>query len=195
VVADEEVLDEETRTSLLGHLSSGAGRWRAQQLLKLSVPEVTTAEAIVVIDADTILVRPRRFRDGDRTLLLASREFNIPYYEAAARLWQEPMTLPAFSCVAHQMCFVRTEVVALRDEIEARWNMDWRSAIVQASGERKGFAESELYGQWRLRTHPELCVVRGFHNVSLRRSEIRSVVELERQVGRGVYSVSCHYWL
>src|SRR5262245_26984069 len=133
VVPDETLLDETARSSLFAGLPEGNARWRAQQLLKLSVPQVSDAEAILVLDADTVLTRPRAFREGDRTLVLASREFHVPYYDALARLWRRPPELPAFSCVAHHMCFVRSELVALLGRVEEIWGVDWRTAMMRAS--------------------------------------------------------------
>lgn len=196
VIDERDICGPELMARLRSRFGARAG-WFVQQLITLSTPEITNADAVLVVDADTVLLRPRHFRRGQTTLLLTEREFHIPYFKALARLWHEPVALPPFSCVAHHMCFLREDVFAMRMAIEALWNSHWIDAVLECSdaGESSGFSEYELYGQWRLKTARNLTKARPARNVGRRRS-----TDVERGLGPGdglvgsrAYSVSYHW--
>jgi hypothetical protein len=179
----------------LNRFGARAG-WMMQQLITLSTPEISSADAALVIDADTVLVRPRRFRVGDKTLLLTAREFNVGYYETLARLWGEPIVLPPFSCIAHHMCFLRDDVLAMRRAIEARRGTSWPEALLDACPPGKAaLSEYELYGQWRLTTARDKTYVRPMRNVGRPRSPAGTVDALAKQAPERAYSVSHHWYL
>jgi Family of unknown function (DUF6492) len=188
VVDERDICGPEMTDRLRHHFGMRAG-WLIQQLLTLSTPEITDAEAALVIDADTVLLRPRRFRAGRTTLLLTEREFHIPYYEALGRLWREPVALPQFSCIAHHMCFLRDDVLAMRGAIEALWARPWFDAILECCDARESstFSEYELYGQWRLKTAGATTLVRPARNVACQRPVNGHPVK------SGAYSASYHW--
>lgn len=196
VIDERDICGPELTARLRSRFGARAG-WFVQQLITLSTPEITNAEAALVVDADTVLLRPRTFRTGETTLLLTEREFHIPYFEALARLWHEPITLPTFSCIAHHMCFLREEVLAMRKAIETLWGSHWIDAILECcdAQESSGFSEYELYGQWRLKTASNMTVARSARNLARRRS-----AHVEQCLGPGdgligsrAYSVSYHW--
>jgi hypothetical protein len=194
VIDEEDICDPKTRALIAERFGSRAG-WLTQQFVTLSAPEVTRADAVLVADADTVLIRPRRFRSGNTTLVLAAREFHVPYFEALARLWREPLKLPRCSFTAHHMCFMREDVLAMRRQIERLADIHWFEAIVRAYdvAEGAGFSDYELYGQWRARAHPDHCVISSMRNVAMPRTAIRSVAELTARLPSRVHSVSCHW--
>jgi Family of unknown function (DUF6492) len=194
-VIDEEVICGPGLRDKVSRFGARAG-WMMQQFVTLSTPEVSEGDAVLVIDADTVLLRKRRFRAGDKTLLLAAEEFHLEYYETLARIWREALAVPLFSCIAHHMCFLRRDVVAMRAAIEKRWSMHWVDAILRSCGpERRLFSEYELYGQWRLRTSPSSTVVRPMRNIPWKRSPGDTLASLTDAVATRAYSVSCHWYL
>lgn len=123
--------------------------WIFQQLLKLS-GAVGESTRFLTIDADHLLLRPHTFftRDG-RTVFYRSREYHRPYYDNIERLLGfRPGN--SLSYVAHKMLFTRSELAALRDELERRTGRPWDRAIVESLDRTQlsGFSEFELYGNW-----------------------------------------------
>jgi hypothetical protein len=196
VIDEEDVCDPQRKAMLRREFGARAG-WLLQQFITLSTPEISGAEAVVVIDADTILLRPRRFRAGHSTLLLAAQEFHVGYYEVLARVWGESVELPPFSCIAHQMCFVRDDVLAMRGAIEQRWGAPWIDALLSCCEPENGefLSEYELYGNWRLRMAPDATVVRPMRNVARARAPADTLAGLARALPSWAYSVSCHWYL
>ena len=196
VIDEEDVLDEATRAMLTRELGPRAG-WLIQQFLNLSIPEVTDAKAVLVIDADTILLQPRLFRSDQTILFLAAPEYHVAYFRALGNLWRRPTELPPVSYTAHHMCFLRDELVEMRSTIERTSGCDWKEAILAAYDRKtgSGFSEYELYGQWRMSTHPEICVVRGMRNVALPRSLLSSFPEVKQRMSERIFSISCHHYL
>ncbi len=196
VIDEEDVIGHE-RKARVGPMFGVRAGWMLQQFITLSTPEITCAEAVVVIDADTILLRPRRFRVGQTTLLLAAQEFHIEYYEVLARVWGRSLELPPFSCIAHHMCCLRDDVLAMRGAIEQRWDAHWIDVLVSCCDPERGefLSEYELYGQWRLRTAPDATVVRPIRNVARTRASGDTLDGLVRVLPSWAYSVSCHWYL
>jgi hypothetical protein len=196
VLDEEDLFDAGFRRLVAERFGARAG-WMMQQLLTLSTPELSSADAALQIDADTILIRPRRYRSGSRTLLLAAPEFHPPYFDALGRLWKRRARLPLLSYIGHHMCFLREEVLEMRSEIERRWRMPWYEAVVSACDpdEPSGFSDYELYGQWRAKTRRSRCAVRTLRNVGMDREALVTVRTLERDLPPDVFSVSCHWYI
>jgi hypothetical protein len=195
VVDENDVCRPAVRRGLEATYGDRAG-WMMQQLVTLSTPEISSAAAAVVIDADTVLVRPRRFRAGNKTLVLAAEEFHVSYYRLLSAVWQQPVALPRFSCIAHQMCFVRDDLLSLRGAIEGLWGVSWVDALLACcEPESRALSEYELYGQWRLHRAAAATVVSPMRNAARRRAPGDTVRSLSEAAPRGTYSISCHWYL
>jgi hypothetical protein len=199
VMADEDLLELAT-IALARELYGPRAGWMLQQLVKLSSPELVRGDFAMVIDADTVLVQPRTFCDGRRSLLLASREYHLPYYRALHGLTGLTASTPKVSFVGHHLWLELDALGLLRDQIEARCSQSWTEAILRTAhqespGQGAPFSEYELYGQWQVATNPGSTVVRPLRNQAMARPDGLTLEELERTAGRGVYSVSLHHYL
>jgi Family of unknown function (DUF6492) len=167
--------------------------WLFQQLLKLGGDKLAKAEHYLVIDADTVLVRPQSFLRGQAPVLLHSDEHHAPYFEVAATLLGH-QTDNTLSHVAHMMLFSVDRVRALRQHLEKRHGSAWYDAIVSHTRRDtgSGFSEFELYGQWCEMTYADETAHEYWHGRSLTRDLLRPVAELERAYGAQHRAVSFH---
>jgi hypothetical protein len=123
--------------------------WLLQQLIKLNSDCIVETEHFLVLDADTVLIKPCRLEVDGRTVLFAADEYHRPYYEAYERLiGKKPGSLLSFVC--HYMLFERSVLARLRDAIERRSGKPWAAAIAAAidRNEASGFSEYETYGNF-----------------------------------------------
>ncbi|MFC4779117.1 DUF6492 family protein [Paenibacillus sp. GCM10023252] len=124
--------------------------WLYQQLLKLSGDRLCTAKYYLVIDADTVLIRPHIFRTGDGRNVFYTRSWSQPeYFVTYAKLLGRKPPRPS-SFVTHYMLFERSKVAELKRAIEHRHGMSWYKAIIQSINMRKqfGFSEFETYANY-----------------------------------------------
>lgn len=144
--------------------------WVVQQLVKILTVLRSRAPGCLVLDADTVLLRPRTWLTSTGVqALVVTDEFHEPYVAHAARVWGLPR--PAVSHVAHhqlQRPSVVREMFGTDGERLGRWLElgDWR--------ELSSVSEYHGYGAWLLSRHPaEVRLVR-WRNVELPRSILRS---------------------
>ena len=169
--------------------------WIFQQFLKWADSPAET-EFYFVIDADTILNRPRAFRRDGKTLFLSSDEFHLPYRKMFERLLGfRPPGIRSF--VAHQMLFEKSKTARLRAEIEARAGRPWHEEILRILNEEPAlsFSEFETYGNWHLERFPEETEIRNWGNIARPRGSF----DLERATShpllRRFWSYSLHSYL
>jgi hypothetical protein len=97
-----------------GHDRNG---WLFQQLIKLHADEISESNFILIIDADTIFVRPMVFVNPlGQTLLLYSDEYHKPYGESMKKLLPNRKRFEK-SFVSHQIVIPRKVFEELRSEI------------------------------------------------------------------------------
>ena len=93
--------------------------WLFQQFLKLSGDKLCKADFFLVIDADTVLIRPHVFRSRGRTFFY-TRDWTQPeYLRTYAKLMGSKHSSPR-SLVTHYMLVEKTKLSELKQDIEAR---------------------------------------------------------------------------
>lgn len=149
--------------------------WLFQQFLKLFGDTICSQDHFLVLDADTILVRPQVFIADHKMVLLHSDEHHDPYFELYWKLFGVN-TSTSLSFVAHQMLFNRWKLKEMRDAIENRHKKTWYTAILSLMDKTQfsAFSEYETYGQWMLQTYPEDIIREYWFNGSLPRAEFLS---------------------
>jgi hypothetical protein len=139
--------------------------WYLQQLLKLYSSFVIPGilENILVVDADTVFMRPTHFAQNDKFLYGFSKENHLPYFTHSAKLHPSfTKTDPDKSGIVHYMMFQRKYLKKIMDMVEQRHEKPfWRAFLDQVdTTEGSSASEYELYFNYMLRMFPDKIVLR-----------------------------------
>lgn len=116
--------------------------WLYQQLLKLNGDTVGTADHVLVVDADTVLIRPHVFLRKGKTVFYC-RNWSQPEYFRTYRRLMGRRRASSRSFVTHYMLFNRKQLASLKRNIEERHGMRWYEAIWKCMDKSKPYAFSE----------------------------------------------------
>jgi hypothetical protein len=168
-------------------------QWIYQQFLKWSADALAESPHYLVVDADTVLVRPQVFERAGRIIFDYSDEYNSPYYEMFLRLLKEEVLCP-MSFVSHHMVFEKRILVELRQRIEAIHGCDWKDAILRNLDRREpsSFSDYDTYGHYMFLHHRAPMVIEYWFNLSVTRKMLRSTSLLGMQYGGRYKSISFH---
>jgi len=125
--------------------------WLFQQLLKLSSDKVVSTEYFLVLDSDTVFIKPIVFLDiYGNTLFFQSDEYHLPYFEAIKKLI--PRLEPyGVSFVSHGMLFKKEILQKMKEEIGINSGKKWYEAIIELTNNNNNpscFSEYELYANY-----------------------------------------------
>jgi FkbM family methyltransferase len=156
-----DFIDEKTVAPLskddIQYVVNGIDRsgWLLQQLIKLNADKVAITENLLVLDADTVLIKPQRLETGGRSVLMVSEEHHRPYYATYEKLFgYPPQSLLSFVC--HYMIFNKQILMLLREAIQKRTQRPWARAIAESidKNEASSFSEYETYGNFLCEISP-----------------------------------------
>ena len=167
--------------------------WLYQQLLKLSGDRLVRHRHFLVLDADTVLIRPHRFRIGGKTVFYCRRWSQPEYFRTYRRLTGRRRKAKV-SFVAHYMLFDRRKLARLKRMIEARHGKPWHRAILDSIDRTRnfGFSEYETYGNLVYGHNPSAVKLLPALNLSLRRSASSLSEAEKRRYARKYRSLSFH---
>lgn len=167
--------------------------WLYQQLLKLGSSRIVRKRHYLVMDADTVLVSPHRFRIGAKTVFYCRGWSQPEYYRTYRKLVGRKAPSPR-SFVAHYMLFDKIKLGRLKRRIEARHGKPWYRAILSSIDRTKqyGFSEFETYGNFLYAENPRQTLLRSARNKSLRGSPARLSPAAIRRYARKYRSISFH---
>ena len=148
--------------------------WTIQQVIKIHFAQNSSHKATLAMDADTVLLKPRRFFYGEnQQLLVATHEYHTPYREHILRVWPKIYKLFELSFVPHHQLMQKELVRSMFGEDEEgilRW------LAYGNFSEGNPFSEYESYGQFLLNEMPrERYSVAKWGNASLSRSYLHGV--------------------
>ncbi|MFD1956106.1 DUF6492 family protein [Paenibacillus thailandensis] len=167
--------------------------WLFQQLLKLSGDKLCRARHFLVIDADTVFIRPHTFLKGEKTVFY-TREWSQPeYFRAYARLMGSCASAPR-SFVTHYMLFEKEKLAELKRHIEARHRMGWHEAVLKCIDRTSkfGFSEYETYGNFLYSRYPGSVKLRKALNRAMSASVDRMTPDRYKTLAARYRSVSFH---
>ena len=142
--------------------------WVLQQALKLTAVARSSNAGVLVLDADTLLVRPRTWLGDSRQILCPSHEFHTPYAEHTNRVFGALGTPQRVSYVTHHQ-LMRPDVVRKMfgaaeyapSDISAGL-ADW---VTQGDyTESSALSEYHSYGTWLLNSDPNSVVAARWGN-------------------------------
>ena len=167
--------------------------WLFQQFLKLSGDVLCKAENFLVMDADTVLIRPHVFISGNKPVFYCRGWSQPEYFRTYRRLMGSGRAAP-FSFVAHYMLFNKTMLARLKRFIETRHRMRWYDAVMRCMDKSKpyAFSEFETYGNFLYAQNPNGMIRRMALNKSIRGGVRRISPERLRRLAGKYRSVSFH---
>lgn len=167
--------------------------WLFQQLLKLSGDTICSADYFLVVDADTVFIRPHRFRTGDKTIFYCRSWSQPEYFRTYRKLLKRKAPSPT-SFVTHYMLFERAKLAKLKRTIEARHRLPWYKAVLRSIDKTKqfGFSEFETYGNYLYSLQPGRVVLKRARNKSLPLSVAQVTPERIRRLSGRYRSLSFH---
>jgi hypothetical protein len=167
--------------------------WMLQQLLKMSGDVLCSTPDFLVMDADTVLIRPHTFRQGNKNVFYCRRWSQPEYFRTYRKLMGKPRSARV-SFVAHYMLFNRAKLARLKRRIEARHGVPWYRAILRSMDRSKPFAfsEYETYGNYVYASDPRSVIIRPALNKSLRTDVRRISPGRMRSLARRYRSLSFH---
>lgn len=130
--------------------------WYYQQFIKLGIAEITNVDYFLIIDADTVFLRPIQLLSGNAVRFVRGKQFHEPYFRTHERLFGYKPDRQA-SYMSNYMLYRTAFVRELLHEIEQRSGKRWHQAILQTldTEGKFSFAEQEAYAYYVSRKHPE----------------------------------------
>jgi len=170
--------------------------WLFQQFLKLNGDEICEMEDFLVLDADTVLVKPISFIEQGKNVFYFSDEFNITYYRTFQYIYKKKVK--SFrSFVSHMMLFNCSVLREFRNEIERLHDhTPWYEVFLASFdyGHPAAFSEFECYGNYFYLTRRSQMVLRYWYNKKLDISKLSLENELENLYGDQYRSLSFHVY-
>ncbi|MEK5026930.1 DUF6492 family protein [Paenibacillus sp. FSL M7-1046] len=145
--------------------------WLYQQLLKMNGDHICRESHFLVIDADTVLIRPHRFRTGGKSIFYYRNWSQPEYFRTYRKLLGTAAPSPK-SFVTHYMLFEKAKLAGLKRKIEARHGMSWHAAIIRSIDKKKqfGFSEFETYANYVYSGNSAAVILKNANNKSLKTS-------------------------
>lgn len=130
----------------------GTRGWVLQQLIKLNAAHHVPTAEYLVLDADTVFLKPQCFFRRGREVLRYSDQYELLYNRSLELVFGDRRRFPV-SFVTHHMLFNVAAVRALLARMEQRFSRPWWEAILHEvdKGHLISFSEYELYGHQVLR--------------------------------------------
>lgn len=167
--------------------------WLFQQLLKLSGDTLCRADYFLVIDADTVLLRPHTFHAEGQTTFYTRSWTQPEYMRMYTRLMGRKASSPR-SLVTHYMLFEKDRLRAMKRDIESRHGMSWHQAILAKLNRSRqfGFSEYETYGNFVYSQNPGAVQLKPALNRALHTGVASLTAERAGKLAAKHRSVSFH---
>lgn len=167
--------------------------WMFQQLLKMSGDTLCHSEYFLVIDADTVLIRPHLFRTGNKTVFYCRKWSQPEYFKTYRRLLGKRPSAPS-SFVTHYMLINKSKLAQLKRTIKSKHQTSWYSAILRKMDKSKQFAfsEFETYGNYLYSKNPSGTILKSALNKSLNMSIGQITQKKVNALSKRYRSISFH---
>lgn len=174
--------------------------WVLQQLLKVQCVLTSKSDAVLILDSDTVLLRPRPwFSSAGHQILMPSMEYNESYYKFLAKLHISE-SVPQHSFISHHMLMqpkILSNLLNSLDLLEIEKLITYICDNANTKVQSPICIEYELYGQHLFKTEPKEYFLERWSNISISRrySNIILKSKLAKLTLRIFYnSVSFHSW-
>lgn len=167
--------------------------WLFQQFLKMSGNTLCKSDYFLVIDADTVLIRPHIFRAGNKTLFYCRKWSQPEYFRTYRKLLNRKATAP-MSFVTHYMLYKKSKLAQLKRLIESKHHTRWYTAIQKKMNKSKqyAFSEFETYGNFLYSSNPGGLILKKALNKSLNMSFSQMSPHKIKTLAKKYRSISFH---
>lgn len=199
-IVDESDLISQKYFKKLTDIFGNRNTWVLQQLLKVRGVLTSKSDAVLILDSDTVLLRPRPwFSSAGHQILMPSMEYNDSYYQFLAKLNISEL-VPQYSFISHHMLMqpkILSNLLNSLDLLEIEKFITYICDNANTKVQSPICIEYELYGQHLFKTEPKGYFLERWSNISISRrySNIILKSKLAKMTLRTFYnSVSFHSW-
>lgn len=176
LVAEEDLLDEATRNLVDSIVPADRRGWVVQQLAKFEVVASSPREGVLVVDADTVMLRPRTWLTDSRQLLVPVHEFHSPYEQHFQRFFGRTERAATVSWVAHHQLMrpptVRAMFGLAKNERSRRLG-EWVAAA--DFSQPSALSEYHTYGRWLETRAPDGYALGRWGNKAVPRTSVEDL--------------------
>lgn len=137
--------------------------WYLQQFLKMAWAYKSKDSRYISLDADTFVLNPIRFTEGDRYLFTSKTEYHKPYFNCINRLFGGSVKRNVdFSFIAENMVFdckiMKEMITDIEKNEELDGNFFWEKILNAVDKDEliwSGFSEFETYGNYIFTRYPD----------------------------------------
>ncbi len=169
--------------------------WMYQQFLKLSGNHFCTEENYLVLDSDTLLIKPQVFERDGKYIFNFSDEYHKPYFDVYERLLGYPVSAPV-SLTSHHILINMNKLSQLKSDLESKNGLVWYNAILHAidRSEPSSHSDYDTYGHYFLGSMKDSVYLEYWYNRSIRRQFISDAYKLSNIYQKKFKSLSFHSW-
>lgn len=174
------------------------GVWVFQQFIKLNCDKFAKSDNILVVDADTIFLRPQVFINDRKGNFI----FNVhsDYDLRRKKFTQKLLNLPyhfRFDFVAHHMVLNKSLLQELKREIEAIHKQDWHEVILDyiVKESKVGFSEYDIYATFVRSKYPKKSKVLASANTMIYRDRFDFLTDFRSVYAADYKSISSHSFM
>lgn len=178
----------ETVSNIHGKLDRNS--WYLQQLLKLyaliTIPEIL--ERCLVIDSDTVFLKPTIFINNNKCLYNYGTQYHKPYFEHMLKLDEYLIKVDnTKSGISHHMMFEKTYINKLINKIEEKHNDKFYNVFLKMVTEftESGASEYEIYFNYMLKNYSDKIEIRQLNWANTNSLDVDS----------GFDYISCHWYI
>lgn len=168
--------------------------WIKQQYLKLNADTIVKNEYYLVIDADTILIRPQIFVKPGKEVLNVLGE----YWFKRKVMVQNALGFEKFhnlDFTSHHMLFSKTKLNALKKYLEDIHGKPWQDALDTLEIPEGSFSEYELYANFVVQKFPEEIVLVWGRNSLFPRDGLANIANAREYLCSRYKSLTMHSFL
>jgi hypothetical protein len=169
--------------------------WVLQQMIKFNVAFHVPTDDYLVLDADTVFLRPQTFFRNDKTVLRFSDQYELLYNRSLELFFGHNRRFPV-SFVTHHGIFNKVIVKELLGLFEHRFKRPWWEAILYEvdQGHLISFSEYEFYGNFVV-SQPHWkrhFVLEHWRGLNKRTEDVQMLPQICLSVAGKLNSISFH---
>jgi len=174
--------------------------WVLQQLLKVNAVQNSRADAVLILDSDTVLLRLRPwFSASGSQILMPSFEFNSSYYEFLNTL-ELSAKVPEHTFISHHMIMQPRILNQILESVELtnlKEQIDYICEKSERGIQSPICIEYELYGQSLVQEESNNYFLERWANLSVPRKHSKLILNfpgIKNVLGFFYNSISFHSW-